>query len=651
MRIALDAMGGDHAPEPIVAGAVQAVAADPEMLGRARRRPGPRRAARPRRRRRPRPHRVLPLLPGRRHGRKPRGGPAQEARQLHQPLLAAAGPEKGGRHRQRRQHRRHGGRRPVPARFLKNVSRPGIAAVMPTIKGPSVMIDVGANVSPKAEQLFQYGVMGSIFAKHILQRERPTIGLMNVGSEEAKGTDLAKETHALFNASPLKDRFVGNVEGRDIQRGAADVVVCDGFVGNVVLKTCEGVFEFLIKVLHKELLGGLRRRARQGGAGAARAGQPLRVQRLRRRAVAGHRRHLHHLPRQFRRPGHQERPRRRRPVRPRRAERADRQGAGSGPRRGRSACVNSSGRATGTTHMSRSAFLFPGQGAQAVGMGRDWPAGSPPSAACTKRRRPCSATTSPTFAGTDPRNASTQPSSASRPCSSPAWPPWRRCARPARGRRPLRRRGRPEPGGVHRPGVRGGAEFRRRPARGQGARRGHAGGRRRHARRHGQRPRRGPAGRRGAVRRRRAGRPDPGRQSPLSRQHRGFGGRWPPARRWRSRWRRRAAGPSGLAVAGAFHTPFMKPADEALAAALEGVTIRRRACRCGPTWTPGRTPTPRRFASLLVRQVLHPVLWEQTVRGLLADGCDRFYEIGPGRVLAGLLKRVHRKAECVNVSA
>ncbi len=119
------------------------------------------------------------------------------------------------------------------------------------------MIDVGANVSPKAEHLFQYGVMGAIFARRILQRERPTIGLMNVGSEEAKGTDLAKETHALFNGSPLKDRFVGNVEGRDLQRGAADVVVCDGFVGNVVLKTCEGVFEFLIKVLHQELLGAL----------------------------------------------------------------------------------------------------------------------------------------------------------------------------------------------------------------------------------------------------------------------------------------------------------------------------------------------------------------------------------------------------------
>jgi len=106
-----------------------------------------------------------------------------------------------------------------------------------------------------------------------------------------------------------------------------------------------------------------------------------------------------------------------------------------------------------------------------------------------------------------------------------------------------------------------------------------------------------------------------------------------------------------LAVAGAFHTPFMKPADEALAAALQGVTIRPPRV---PVWSnvDARPHTePEEIRGLLVRQVLHPVLWEQTIRGLLADGCDRFYEIGPGRVLAGLLKRVQRKADCVNVSA
>jgi glycerol-3-phosphate acyltransferase PlsX len=142
-------------------------------------------------------------------------------------------------------------------RFLKNVRRPGIAAVMPTLRGPCVLIDVGANVKPEPQHLFQYGVMGSIFAKHILQRERPTIGLMNVGSEEQKGHDLAKETHALFDASPLQEQFVGNIEGRDIHKGACDVVVTDGFVGNVVLKVCEGVFEFVMKMAAQEVLGAL----------------------------------------------------------------------------------------------------------------------------------------------------------------------------------------------------------------------------------------------------------------------------------------------------------------------------------------------------------------------------------------------------------
>jgi [acyl-carrier-protein] S-malonyltransferase len=106
-----------------------------------------------------------------------------------------------------------------------------------------------------------------------------------------------------------------------------------------------------------------------------------------------------------------------------------------------------------------------------------------------------------------------------------------------------------------------------------------------------------------------------------------------------------------LAVAGAFHTPFMRPADETLAAALAGVKIHPPRV---PVWSnvDARPHSdPDEIRGLLVRQVLHPVLWEQTMRGLLADGCDRFYEIGPGRVLAGLLKRVQRKVECINVSA
>jgi glycerol-3-phosphate acyltransferase PlsX len=256
MRIALDAMGGDHAPGPIVAGAVQAVAADPELrvvlVGDQAQ--------------------VEPLLAN--VGNRDRLEPfhcTQVVGMDESPVVALRKKPDNSISRcwQLLAQRKVDGI--VSAgntgamvagglflkRFLKNVRRPGIAAFMPTLRGPSVLLDVGANISPKAEHLFQYGVMGSIFARHILKRPNPTIGLMNVGSEEQKGHDLAKETHALFNASPLKDQFVGNIEGRDINRGAADVIVTDGFVGNVVLKTCEGVFEFIIKMATKELLAAL----------------------------------------------------------------------------------------------------------------------------------------------------------------------------------------------------------------------------------------------------------------------------------------------------------------------------------------------------------------------------------------------------------
>jgi glycerol-3-phosphate acyltransferase PlsX len=265
MRIALDAMGGDNAPGPIVAGAVQAVAADPELrvvlVGDQAQ--------------------VEPLLPA--------GADRSRLELFHcsQVVGMDESPVVGLRKKPDNSISRcwqllaqgkvdgivsAGNTGAMVAgglflkRFLPNVRRPGIAAIMPTVRGLCVMLDVGANINPKPEHLYQYGVMGSIFAKHLLQRPRPTIGLMNVGSEEQKGHDLAKETHALFNASSLREQFMGNVEGRDITRGVADVIVCDGFVGNVVLKTCEGVFEFVMKMTAQELLGALeteRDRARQ----------------------------------------------------------------------------------------------------------------------------------------------------------------------------------------------------------------------------------------------------------------------------------------------------------------------------------------------------------------------------------------------------
>jgi glycerol-3-phosphate acyltransferase PlsX len=142
-------------------------------------------------------------------------------------------------------------------RFLKGVRRPGIATLMPTAKGKCVIMDVGANVFPKPSHLLQYGIMGRLFAQTMLNIDNPTIGLMNVGEEEGKGNELVQQTYELFRNGPIKDAFVGNIEGRDIHRGKVDVVVTDGFVGNVILKLAQGVFEFTLGVVSQELIGEL----------------------------------------------------------------------------------------------------------------------------------------------------------------------------------------------------------------------------------------------------------------------------------------------------------------------------------------------------------------------------------------------------------
>jgi glycerol-3-phosphate acyltransferase PlsX len=252
MQIALDAMGGDHAPGPIVAGALAAVAADPDLrvvlVGDR--------------------HQIEPLLGSVDRDRLDIFHCSQVIGMEETPVVALRKKPDNSISRCWQLLAEHKVEAIVSAGntgamvagglrlrlFLKNVRRPGIAAVMPTLKGPCVMLDVGANVHPKPEHLYQYGVMGSIFAKHIFQRDKPTIGLMNVGEEEQKGHDLAKETHALFNASPLRDQFYGNIEGREIHKGACDVIVTDGFVGNVVLKVCEGVFDFIMRMTGKELM-------------------------------------------------------------------------------------------------------------------------------------------------------------------------------------------------------------------------------------------------------------------------------------------------------------------------------------------------------------------------------------------------------------
>lgn len=257
MRIALDAMGGDYAPGPIIAGALQAIQTDPQLsvvlVGDK--------------------SQIDPFLEG-----KPDLG-RLSVFHCSQSIGMEESPVDGLRKKPDNSISRCWqllGQNEVDGivsagntgamvaggmftrRFLKNVRRPGIATVMPTKKGLCVVIDVGANTQPKAEHLYQYGVMGSIFARRILGRENPKVGLMNVGSEEAKGNSLAKETLTLFNSSPLQSSFIGNIEGRDIHQGVADVVVCDGFVGNVVLKVCEGLYQYLMEVTYQEIMSVLK---------------------------------------------------------------------------------------------------------------------------------------------------------------------------------------------------------------------------------------------------------------------------------------------------------------------------------------------------------------------------------------------------------
>jgi phosphate acyltransferase len=137
--------------------------------------------------------------------------------------------------------------------FLPGVRRPGIAAIFPSHQGPIVIIDVGANMNAKAEDLYQYGIMGAIYAETILGVTAPRIGLLNVGTEDEKGNELTRATRDLYQASPWAGRFVGNIEGRDIYEGHVRVVICDGFVGNVLLKAGEGAVEFLFTTLKEEL--------------------------------------------------------------------------------------------------------------------------------------------------------------------------------------------------------------------------------------------------------------------------------------------------------------------------------------------------------------------------------------------------------------
>jgi len=136
-------------------------------------------------------------------------------------------------------------------RLLEGIDRPGIGIAFPTLEGPSFLIDVGANIETKPVHYYQYACMGDVYFRYILHKERPKIGILNIGEETTKGTEAIRDAHEILKRSKLN--FIGNVEGRDIFNGTVDVIVCDGFVGNVVLKVAESIGETIGRLLKEKL--------------------------------------------------------------------------------------------------------------------------------------------------------------------------------------------------------------------------------------------------------------------------------------------------------------------------------------------------------------------------------------------------------------
>jgi phosphate acyltransferase len=253
IRVAVDAMGGDRAPEEIVAGALEAASGD-----------------------------VEPVLYGRRADLEPL---VRDLRVVHCDEVVAMDEKPSDAARDKRGSSMFAACRAVgegeadavvsagntgamlaagllEIRRLPDVHRPAIAVPLPAIGGTSVLIDAGANADARPEHLFQFAHMGAVFAEEILGFPEPTVALLSIGEEPEKGNRLARESHALLAGGRF--RFHGNVESRDLLRHAADVVVCDGFTGNMALKLMEGTIKTLLDTLRTEIgstvsgrLGGL----------------------------------------------------------------------------------------------------------------------------------------------------------------------------------------------------------------------------------------------------------------------------------------------------------------------------------------------------------------------------------------------------------
>lgn len=248
MRIAVDAMGGDHAPRSVVEGAVDAVGRGVPVLLVGRRPDIESELVR------------LDAVPGSTHDillldadevvamneasttvlRSKRAASIRVALEA-VTRGEAAGVFSAG----------HTGATMVAAHAvfgrLPGVDRPGLAAPIPTERGTAVLVDAGATIECRPQHLVQFAMMGAAYARLAFNLESPTVGLLSIGEEATKGTDLVREAHRLLKESGL--RFTGNVEARDVFRGEADVIVCDGFTGNIALKVSEGVVDALDRML------------------------------------------------------------------------------------------------------------------------------------------------------------------------------------------------------------------------------------------------------------------------------------------------------------------------------------------------------------------------------------------------------------------
>jgi glycerol-3-phosphate acyltransferase PlsX len=254
MRIAIDAMGGDNAPDEIIAGALESIeflAEDDQLIL-----VGPEDV-------------IEPRLPS----SKSRGSaiviahapdviamdepPVESLRR--KPKSSIAVVAKLAKHGEADAVISAGNTGACVAAFqmrlrtLPGVNRPGIAVAFPTFEGPVTICDVGANIACKPINLYQYAVMAGMYSKNLLRIENPRVGLMSIGQEDAKGNEVVKKARELIK-SDSKMNFVGNIEGRDIFRGVCDVAVCEGFVGNVILKLSEGLVDGLFKAIKHELL-------------------------------------------------------------------------------------------------------------------------------------------------------------------------------------------------------------------------------------------------------------------------------------------------------------------------------------------------------------------------------------------------------------